>query len=83
MNTFIVFVPSLSPVAHASGLQIPLLPYRFSCYFRDHHYQILMRIENPDERQKPAQFLRLIDGELFIDIWQEYYDKMMDEDKIV
>ena len=27
------------------------------------------------------KFIRLIDGELFIDMWQEYYDKMTDEDK--
>ena len=23
----------------------------------------------------------VVDGELFIDMWQEYYDKMTDEDK--
>ncbi len=27
------------------------------------------------------EFIRLIDGEDFIDLWQEYYDKMSDEDK--
>ncbi len=27
------------------------------------------------------QFIRLIDGDDFIDMWQEYYDKMSDEDK--
>lgn len=27
------------------------------------------------------QFIRLIDGDDFIDMWQEYYDKMTDEDK--
>jgi restriction system protein len=27
------------------------------------------------------EFIRLIDGDEFIDMWQEYYDKMSDEDK--
>lgn len=27
------------------------------------------------------KFIRLIDGDEFIDMWQEYYDKMSDEDK--
>ena len=27
------------------------------------------------------EFIRLIDGNDFIDMWQEYYDKMSDEDK--
>ena len=27
------------------------------------------------------EFIRLIDGDDFIDMWQEYYDKMSDEDK--
>lgn len=27
------------------------------------------------------KFIRLIDGDEFIDMWQEYYDKMTDEDK--
>ena len=27
------------------------------------------------------QFIRLVDGNEFIDMWQEYYDKMSDEDK--
>ena len=27
------------------------------------------------------EFVRLIDGDDFIDMWQEYYDKMTDEDK--
>ena len=27
------------------------------------------------------EFIRLIDGEEFIDMWQDYYDKMTDEDK--
>lgn len=27
------------------------------------------------------EFVRLIDGDEFIDMWQEYYDKMTDEDK--
>ena len=27
------------------------------------------------------KFIRLIDGDEFIEMWQEYYDKMSDEDK--
>ena len=27
------------------------------------------------------EFIRLIDGDEFIEMWQEYYDKMSDEDK--
>ena len=27
------------------------------------------------------EFIRLIDGDEFIDMWQKYYDKMSDEDK--
>ena len=27
------------------------------------------------------KFIRLIDGDEFIEMWQEYYDKMTDEDK--
>jgi len=27
------------------------------------------------------EFIRLIDGNDFIDMWQEYYDKMTDDDK--
>lgn len=27
------------------------------------------------------EFIRLIDGDEFIDMWQNYYDKMSDEDK--
>ena len=27
------------------------------------------------------EFIRLIDGSDFIDMWQEYYDKMSDDDK--
>jgi restriction system protein len=27
------------------------------------------------------KFVRLIDGDEFIEMWQEYYDKMTDEDK--
>ena len=27
------------------------------------------------------EFIRLIDGDEFIDMWQEYYDKMSDDDK--
>ena len=28
------------------------------------------------------KFIRLIDGDEFIDMWQEYYDKMSDDDKL-
>ena len=31
--------------------------------------------------QSSREFIRLIDGNDFIDMWQEYYDKMSDEDK--
>jgi len=37
-----------------------------------------------DAKQEAAgsnNFIRLIDGDEFIDMWQEYYDKMSDEDK--
>lgn len=39
---------------------------------------------SPDARSTSTssrEFIRLIDGNDFIDMWQEYYDKMSDEDK--
>ena len=39
---------------------------------------------SPDARNTSTssrEFIRLIDGNDFIDMWQEYYDKMSDEDK--
>ena len=39
---------------------------------------------SPDARRETTssrEFIRLIDGNDFIDMWQEYYDKMSDEDK--
>jgi len=39
---------------------------------------------SPDARNTSTssrEFIRLIDGDDFIDMWQEYYDKMSDEDK--
>ena len=39
---------------------------------------------SPDARNAATtndKFIRLIDGELFIEMWQEYYSKMTDEDK--
>lgn len=39
---------------------------------------------SPDARNTASnsrEFIRLIDGEDFIEMWQEYYDKMSDEDK--
>ena len=39
---------------------------------------------SPDARRETTssrEFIRLIDGNDFIDMWQKYYDKMSDEDK--
>ena len=39
---------------------------------------------SPDARSTSTssrEFIRLIDGNDFIDMWQEYYDKMTDDDK--
>lgn len=39
---------------------------------------------SPDARRETTssrEFIRLIDGNDFIDMWQEFYDKMTDEDK--
>ena len=39
---------------------------------------------SPDARRETTssrEFIRLIDGNDFIDMWQEYYDKMSDDDK--
>ena len=39
---------------------------------------------SPDARSTSTssrEFIRLIDGDEFIDMWQEYYDKMSDDDK--
>ena len=39
---------------------------------------------SPDARNTASnsrEFIRLIDGEDFIEMWQEYYDKMSDDDK--
>ncbi|MBR1462372.1 MAG: restriction endonuclease [Prevotella sp.] len=39
---------------------------------------------SPDARNTSTssrEFIRLIDGNDFIDMWQEYYDKMSDDDK--
>lgn len=39
---------------------------------------------SPDARRETTssrEFIRLIDGNDFIDMWQKYYDKMTDEDK--
>ncbi len=39
---------------------------------------------SPDARNTSTssrEFIRLIDGDEFIDMWQEYYDKMTDDDK--
>ena len=33
------------------------------------------------EKVRSREFIRLIDGDEFIDMWLEFYDKMTDDDK--
>lgn len=51
-------------------------PFRLVCTLRD-----ALTVFAACSQQRSRKFIKLIDGDEFINLWEQYYDKMADEDK--